>query len=463
MWRDGDDRLVALRPKHAGGRRAPIRILLYATALLQPLGAKAAPPTLDVVGAKAATDSVLDRIYPHLKALYEDIHAHPELSFEEKRTAALLAAEMRRLGFTVTEHVGGTGIVALFRNGPGPTVMVRTELDALPMEEKTGLPYASRVQAVWNGRQTYVAHSCGHDLHMAAWVGAATALVVQKERWRGTLMFIGQPAEETVGGAVAMLKDGLFKRFPKPDYGLALHSAPMAAGDVFWKAGPMTSNDDNIVISFKGRGGHGSMPQATIDPVLIAARFVVDVQAIVSREKDPQQVGVVTIAAIEGGSAGNIIPDHVTVRGTIRSYSDEIRARLIAGVKRTALAEAAMASAPLPDMAVATESTGAVVNDAEVTARTGALFQQAFGVHAVELPLPLTASEDYSAFIKAGLPSLFFLIGVYDPARIAAATAGGAPIAVNHSPYYAPHPEPTITTGVKAMTLAVMNLMPVEQ
>ncbi|WP_338467162.1 amidohydrolase [Novosphingobium sp. ZN18A2] len=413
----------------------------------------------EVTTAKAGISRSLDASYPHLFDLYRDIHSHPELGFQETRTAALLAGEMRKLGFTVTEHVGGTGIVAMYRNGEGPTVMVRTELDALPMQEKTGLPYASTVQTEWNGRQTYVAHSCGHDAHMAIWVGTATALLAMKDRWHGTLMFIAQPAEEEVGGAEAMLKDGLYTRFARPDYAFALHTSPYAYGTVHVHPGAATANADDIAITFKGRGGHGSGPSKTIDPVLMAARFVVDVQSLVSREKDPQKPGVVTIGAIQAGSAGNIIPDEATVRGTIRNYDAQTRALLKAGVARVAKAEAEMAGAPPPDISIGSESALAVINDPALTARIGAVFRSAFGDKAVEDPLPITASEDFSQFVDAGVSkSLDFWIGVYPPDKVAAAQNGGAPLAANHSPYYAPVPEPTIRTGVEAMALAVLDV-----
>ena len=261
------------------GFRMAMALLLGAT------GGAGQPQSLDVGQAKAAVDRTLDRIYPELFQLYTDLHAHPELRFQETRTAGVLAAQMRQLGFTVTEHVGGTGLVAILRNGAGPTVLVRTELDALPMEEKTGLTYASRVQAEFNGQPSFVAHSCGHDIHMAAWVGTARALMAMKERWHGTLMFIAQPAEESVSGARAMLKDGLFTRFPKPDFGFALHTGPYAYGKVLYRDGMVTSNADSFEIKFKGRGGHGSAPDKAIDPVLIASRFIVDIQSVVSQEK----------------------------------------------------------------------------------------------------------------------------------------------------------------------------------
>jgi len=432
---------------------------LAALALLTSAGAGLAH---DIAAEKAAVDAILVSSYPHLDGLYKDIHAHPELGFHETRTAALLAGEMRALGFDVTERVGKTGVVAVYRNGAGPTVLVRTELDALPMEEKTGLAYASHVETLWNGKSTFVDHSCGHDIHMAAWVGTAQALVQLKARWRGTLVFVGQPAEEEISGAKAMLADGLFTRFPRPDFGFALHTMPAAYGLVAYRPGVLSSNADDITITFKGRGGHGASPERAIDPVMIAARFIVDVQGVVSREKDPQSPGVVTIGAIAGGSVGNIIPDEVLLRGTIRDYDETTRAKLIDGVIRTAKAEAIMAGAPEPQIAIGVEKTDAVINDAALTERTGRVFQAAFGEAAVLSPRPITASEDYSAFIQAGMPALDFQIGVYDPKRAAAAAAGGAPLPSNHSPFFAPVPEPTIKTGVEAMTLAVINVMQTE-
>lgn len=442
------------------GRRRKASTIALRIVVVMAMAAVAVAAPAQVARQKEAIGKLLDAGYPRLDALYKDIHAHPELSFAETRTAALLAKEMRSLGFDVTEHVGGTGVVAIYRNGPGPTVMVRTELDALPLKELTGLPYASQVQTTWKGRTTYVMHACGHDLHMASWLGTASALVAMKSSWRGTLMFVGQPAEEALGGAAAMLKDGLFARFPKPDVAFALHNAAHTHGTVHYRPGVLTSNSDDIAITFRGRGGHGADPSKTIDPVLIAARFVVDVQGVVSREKDPQQPGVVTIGAIEGGSAGNIIPDHVVIRGTIRNYDEAVRARLKDGVARVARAEAAMAGAPDPDIAIGDQSTDAVVNDPDLTAITAEVFREAFGDKAILDRNPITASEDYSLFVNAGVPkSLFFMIGVYDAAKVAAAENGGPPLAFNHSPYYAPVPEPTIRTGVEAMTLAVLRIL----
>jgi len=398
-------------------------------------------------------------MYPHLETIYRDIHSHPELGFEEVRTAALLAAEMRTLGFQVTEKVGKTGVVAIYRNGAGPTVMVRTELDALPMEEKSGLPYASKAKALFNGRDTYVAHSCGHDIHMASWIGSARALVAMKDKWQGTLMFVAQPAEELVSGAKSMLAEGLFTRFPKPDFAFALHTSPAPYGTIAYNVGAVTSNSDGLEITFKGRGGHGSAPDKTIDPIAIAAHFITDVQTVISREKDPMQFGVVTIGAVQAGTVGNIIPDAATLRGTIRSYDPAVRDKLLSGVRRTANAVAMMAGAPPPDVALV-EGGLAVVNSEAVVTRTETVLKAAFGSKNVQRAPPITASEDFSAFVNEGVPSMFFFVGVSDPQQVAESMKpGGKPLPFNHSPFFAPVPEPSIKTGVQAMSLTVLNVL----
>ena len=437
-----------------------LRCLALAAAATGALGsagvARSAQP-LDVPAAKAAIDRGLDSDYPALDALYKDIHSHPELGFQETRTAAVLAKQMRALGFTVTEGVGKTGVVAIYRNGAGPTVLVRTELDALPLQEKTGLAWASTAKQTYRGRETFVDHACGHDIHMAAWVGTAQALVKLKDQWSGTLVFVGQPAEELVAGAKAMVDDGLFTRFPKPDYGFALHVGPSPYGEVEYRPGVISSNSDELNVTFHGRGGHGSMPSLTIDPVMEAARFVVDLQSVVSREKDPSQFGVISIGVIQAGAAGNVIPDSADLRGTIRTYDAGVRAKLLAGIDRTARGVALMADAPAPDVTIIPGGK-AVVNDADLTARTASVFKAAFGDKAVPEPAPGAASEDYSEFIIAGVPSTYFSIGGLDPKMLAEARAAGRPVAANHSPFFAPVAEPSIRTGVEAMTLAVLNV-----
>jgi hippurate hydrolase len=417
-------------------------------------GAQAAP--FEPGAARARVEQVLSRDLSRLDALYMDIHRHPELAFQEKATAAKLAREMKAAGFTVSEGVGGTGIVAVLKNGAGPTVLVRTELDALPMAERTGLPYASSAVTTWQGRETPVAHSCGHDIHMAAWVGAARALAALKNEWSGTLIFVGQPAEETTSGAQAMLKDDFVRRFGKPDYAFALHVSPAPAGTVLYRSGLMSSTSDSLEIVFHGRGGHGSAPAATIDPVLMAARFTVDVQSVISREKAPEAFGVVTVGAIVAGDAGNVIPDEAVVRGTIRSQDDAVRAKLLAGIRRTAQAVSDMAGAPAATVTIAAGGK-MVVNDPALSERTEAVFKQAFGKGAQPFPIVMSGSEDFSEFVNLGVPSVYFLIGGLDPAFFANAIKAGH-LPINHSPDFAPEPEPTIATGATAMALAVMNV-----
>ncbi|HWU78065.1 MAG TPA: amidohydrolase [Rhodanobacter sp.] len=432
---------------------APSLALAQAT----PGGAPIAP-SFDVAAARARIDANVDKNYPQLDALYKDIHAHPELGFQENRTAALLAAKMRKLGFTVTEHVGKTGIVAIYKNGPGKTMLIRTELDALPMEEKTGLPWASHAQQTLDGKQTYVAHSCGHDIHMAWWVGTAEALLAMKDQWHGTLMFIGQPSEETVGGAKAMLADGLFTRWSRPDYGFAAHVTPAPTGTVTVKEGPLTAASDEIDITFHGRGAHGAMPDKSIDPIVMGAHFVSDVQSVISREKAPGTFGVVTVGAFQAGTVDNIIPDHADLKLTLRSHDDKTRKLLIDGVTRTARAVAAMAGAPVPTIDHPS-GANAVHNDIGLADRAAGVLQAALGKDASFVPAStpgIEASEDFSEFIAAGVPSVFFWIGGDDPAMLAKYKAEGKPVPVNHSPYFAPVPDPTIKRGVETLTLSVL-------
>lgn len=404
-------------------------------------------------------DAQIAQHYPHVEALYRDLHANPELAFAEVQTAKKLAAEMRALGFEVTEGVGKTGLVALLRNGPGPVVMVRTELDGLPMEEKTGLPFASRAKTTFQGKETFVAHSCGHDLHMASWVGTARTLVALKDQWRGTLMFIAQPAEEVLGGARAMLADGLFTRFPRPDAAFALHTWPVAHGIVGFNSGPVTSNSDSFEAVFLGRGAHGSAPDQSIDPVMIAARFVVDVQSVISREKDPFEFGVFSIGAIQGGTSGNIIPDRVELRGTIRSYDPKVRARMHDGIRRTAKAVSAMAGAPEPEIRIISAGD-ATINNAALVERTETVLRKAFDPINIRRLPPITPSEDFAEYGAAGVPSMFFLVGVHDPKDVEAARQpGGKPLPINHSPFFAPVAEPSIKTAMKAMSLAVLTAL----
>jgi amidohydrolase len=412
----------------------------------------------DIAGARSAIGRSLDAQYSRIDALYKDIHTHPELSFQEARTAAKLAAEMKALGYEVTEGVGKTGIVALYKNGPGPTIMVRTELDALPLEEKTGLAYASKARQMLRGVETPVMHACGHDIHMAAWVAVARTMLDLKDQWSGTLMFVGQPAEEAGGGARAMVADGLFTRFPKPNYGFALHVGTGPYGSVSYKPGVINSTSDSFTVTFNGKGGHGSRPHTTIDPIMMAGRFIVDVQSVISREKDSARFGVVSVGSVQAGNAGNVIPDTATLRGTIRSYDNDTRLRMLAGVERTAKAVAMMSGAPAPDYRLF-EGPKAVINDDALAARSGAVLKAAFGDKARLNAEPGSASEDYSEFVMAGVPSFYFGIGGLDPQMVAQAQANKTAVPGNHSPEFAPVPEPTIRTGAEAMSLVLLDIL----
>jgi hippurate hydrolase len=433
------------------------RLPVAAAAALLVCGPAVGQPVAERFGRDV--DAQVARHYGHVEALYKDLHANPELAFEEVKTAKKLAGELRGLGFEVTEGVGKTGVVAILRNGAGPTVMVRTDMDALPMEEKTGLPYASKVTTMFGGKETMVAHSCGHDLHMASWVGTARTLAALKGQWKGTLMFVAQPAEEVLGGARAMLQDGLFTRFGKPQAVFALHTWPVAYGIVGFNTGPVTSNSDGFEVTFKGRGSHGSAPDKSIDPIVIASRFVIDVQSVISREKDPFEFGVFSIGAIQGGTSGNIIPDSVSMRGTIRTYEPAVREKMHDGIRRTAKAVAAMAGAPEPELKIVAGGD-AVINSAALVSDVEPVLVAALGAAQVKRMPPITPSEDFSEFANAGVPAMFFLVGVHDPKDVEASRQpGGKPLPGNHSPLFAPVPEPTIKTAMTAMSLAVLTAL----
>jgi hippurate hydrolase len=438
-----------------------ITALLLASVMAMTPGMASAAP-LDAPAAKARIDTVVDKSWGELDALYKDLHTHPEVGFQEVRTAGILTVKLRKLGFTVTEHVGQTGIVAVYKNGAGPVVMVRTELDALPMEEKTGLAYASRAQQTVDGKLSFVDHACGHDAHMAWWIGTAQALLAMKDQWHGTLIFVGQPAEETVSGAKAMLDDGLFTRFPKPDYAFAAHVGAAPVGEISVKQGVATSASDSIAITFHGTGAHGSMPDKSIDPIVMGARFVEDVQTVISRQKDPQKFGVITVGAFNAGTVANIIPDHADLQLSLRSFDPDVRKLLNEGVATTAKAVADMSHAPAPDV-VHTHGTASVVNDEALAAAAAGVLQAALGAARVKLEPATkpgwTASEDYSEYVAAGVTkSVFFSVGGTSPEMIARYKAEGKPLPVNHSPYFAPVPEPSIRAGVEVLTLAVLSV-----
>jgi amidohydrolase len=412
--------------------------------------------------ASAPVLAPLDAIYPDLEKLYLDLHQSPELSFHEEKTAAKMAERLRALGFEVTTGVGKTGVVGILRNGKGPTVMLRTDLDALPVEEQTGLPYASKVTAKDDaGATVHVMHACGHDIHMTSWVGAATLLSRAKDHWRGTLMMVGQPAEEKGGGAEKMLADGLFTKFPKPDFAFAIHdSAQAPAGTVQAISGFALANVDSVDITIYGRGGHGAYPHTTIDPVVIAARTVLALQTIVGRENNPLDPAVVTVGSIHGGTKHNIIPDEVKLQLTVRSYKEDVRKHLLASIERIAKAEAAAAGAPKPpDVVVLDDRTPATYNDPAVTKRVTDALARGLGASRVSEAQPVMGGEDFSEYGRAGVPATLVWVGAVEPKKFESAKSSGATLPSLHSSGFAPDREPTIRTGVTTVTLAALELL----
>jgi len=408
-----------------------------------------------------ATPKELDAVYPAAHDLYVDIHQNPELSAHETQTASKLAERLRSVGYEVTEKVGGTGVVAILKNGAGPTVMLRTELDALPVEEKTGLPYASTVHAKDDGgRDVPVMHACGHDLHMAALAGTAAIMAHSKESWHGTLMLIGQPAEETVGGAKGMLDDGLFTRFPKPSVGVALHVGNnLPAGQVGITPGIYNTNSDSLRITIYGKGGHGSQPHTTIDPIVIAARTILALQTIASREIKPGEMVVVTVGYIRAGTKNNIIPDQAELGLTVRSYKADVRKQALAAITRITKAESLAAGAPKEPLIERPEGTDSVYNDPALAQRLRAPLEAALGKENVITTDPIAPSEDYSAFIQAGVPSLYFSLGGADPQKYAESKGVEGALPSNHSPYFAPDVDPALRAGIKAEVAVLRNLL----
>lgn len=416
----------------------------------------------DREAVKTALAARLEGELGNLVELYKYLHQNPELSFAEVRTAARMAEELRRLDFAVTEKVGGHGVVGMFHNGSGPTVMIRTDLDALPIIEQTGLPYASQVRVRdGDGQEVGVMHACGHDLHMTCWVGTARMLVALKDRWRGTLVFIGQPAEERGAGAKAMLEDGLFSRFPKPDYALALHAdGSLPHGQIGFTEGMALANVDSVDILVRGVGGHGSMPHTTIDPIVIAARIVLDLQTIVSRELDPLDSAVVTVGSIHGGSKHNIIPSEVKLQLTVRTFKDVVRKHVLEAIERIAKAAAAAARAPEPVVrTLPGEFTPSTYNDPKLTQRVVSALRPVLGSENVVTKPPTMGGEDFSRFGRAGVPIFIFWLGTVAPEKVEQARRTGQPLPSLHSPFFAPVPEPSIRTGVMAMTCAALELL----
>lgn len=424
--------------------------------------------------AQQSLDAMIDRDIPSLVATYKTLHASPELSHYEEKTAAFFAKQLRALGYTVTERLGkyenpewtGYGVVAVMKNGAGPTVLLRTELDALPVDEKTSLPYASKVRMKNDaGQEVSVMHACGHDIHITNLLGTAKMLSELKTQWSGTLVLLGQPAEEVIDGARSILRDGLYERFPKPDYVIAFHdSADLEAGKIGYTPGFAMASSTSVDIKIRGLGGHGARPESTKDPIVVAAQVILALQTIVSREDSPLDPVVVTVGSIHGGTKHNIIPDEVDLQLTVRAYREEVRKRVLASIERITKGIAFAAGIPDDRAPIVkfsdTQVTSATFNEPELTERLAAVFTKTLGQeNVVKLP-PVMMSEDFGYLSLAQkIPASLFTLGAVDPARVKQSKETGTPLPSLHSALFAPLPEPTLRTGVKAMTSAVLDLM----
>lgn len=455
---------------------AALGLLLWVASLPAPalaapgaLAAPAAPAAPAGSGSSPALREALGGLatdLPSLLSLYRELHQQPELSMQEAKTAARMAAEVKALGFEVTTGVGKHGVVAVLRNGPGPTLLLRTDMDGLPVVEATGLPYASKVRGVTEeGVESGVMHACGHDVHMTAWVGTARRLVAARARWSGTLVMIAQPAEERGTGARAMLADGLYRRFPKPTHALAFHdSAGLPAGTLGFSRGPALANVDSVDIVVRGVGGHGAYPHTTKDPIVLGARIVGALQTLVSRELDPHSPAVVTVGAFHAGSKHNIIPAEATLLLTVRSYTDDVRAHLLEGIKRVARGEAIAAGLPedrLPVVTLRDEFTPATINTPAFTERAAAALTAHFGKARVLETLPPMGGEDFSQYhrVDKTVESFIFWVGGVPRARWAATKGDPAKLPSLHSAYWAPDPEPTIRAAVEGLTAVALDLL----
>jgi hippurate hydrolase len=431
-----------------------------------PCAALAALALVPASRAAAAPDPATKAQMADLMALYRDLHAHPELSGQEVQTAAKLAARARALGFDVTEKVGGTGVVAVMKNGPGPVLLIRADMDGLPVTEETGLPFASKVRATTaDGIESGVMHACGHDTHMASWIGTATNLAARRKQWSGTLVMILQPAEETGLGARAMLDDGLFTRFPRPTHAIAFHDAAnLAAGTIGYTPGYALANVDSVDLLVRGVGGHGAYPQTTRDPIVLASRIVTSLQTLVSREQDPADPAVVTVGSFAAGTKHNIIPDDARLLLTVRSYSDATRDRLLAGIARIAKGEAIAAGVPderMPVVTVRQPYTPATYNVPDFTTAMAGRLRAHFGPARV-VPTPaVMGGEDFGRFYRAdnAIRSMIFWVGGVPQAQMDAARAGKASLPSLHSPLWAPDAEAVIGTATEALTVLALEVL----
>ena len=416
--------------------------------------------SVGISGEGRADDWFETRLAP-LVSFYKERHASPELSFQEKETSRAVAEALKAAGAEVTSGVGVYGVVGVLKNGQGPTVLVRSDLDALPVTEATGLDYASKAKATdREGKSVGVMHACGHDVHMTCLVGTAQWLNDHKDRWRGTVLLVGQPAEEMIGGARAMLDDGLYKRFPKPDFAVALHVVnDQPTGTVVYTVGPAFAGSTSVNVTIKGRGGHGAAPHLTVDPIVLAAHVVVDLQTVVSREIDPLQPSVISVGSIHGGTKSNIIPDEVKLQMTLRAYRPDVRARLIEGIQRRIKGLADAHRAPAPTFEIA-ETTPPTVNTPELVARTVPAVRRELGEGNVSTVEPVMGAEDFGLFGEGGVPTFMFRIGTIPPDAIRKAKDGKGGLPSLHSSTYFPDPAESIKTGVRAMSAVVVELLP---
>jgi len=395
-----------------------------------------------------------------LADFYRDLHQHPELSFQEHRTAAKIQEAIAPLGLEVTSGVGGTGVVAVLRNGSGPVVWLRADFDALPVQEQTGLPYASTVRATNpDGRDVPVMHACGHDMHVTALVGALRLLNELKTAWSGTVVAVFQPAEEVGGGAKAMIADGILDRFPKPEVVLGQHVGPLPAGMIAYKTGTALAASDSLKMQLFGRGGHGSQPESTVDPVVMASNVVQRLQTIVSRELSPFEPAVVTVGYLHAGAKDNIIPDDAELGINVRTFDEEVRRKTLTSITRIAQAESAASGADKEPAVTSMHTFPITVVDNAAMQAIAAVFREHFGAERViESPNPLAGSEDVGSFgTAAGVPTAFWFWGGYEQQRFEDAAAAGKPVPSNHSPEFAPVLEPTLSTGVEALTVAALS------
>ncbi len=426
----------------------------------------AAVPQLPAADSQPAVRARVDAELPRLLELYKHLHANPEISFQEVKTAARIADELKQAGFDVTTKVGGNGVVGVLKNGPGPTVLVRTDLDGLPVLEETGLPYASKARTKDDkGNEVPAMHACGHDVHMTSFIGTARVLATLHDQWSGTLVFIGQPAEERVGGAKGMLDAGLFTRFPRPNYCLALHSASdLPAGTVGHTEGYALANADTVDILVRGVSGHGAWPHTTKDPIVLSAQIILGLQTIVSRETSPTEPAVVTVGSIHGGTKHNIIPEEVRLQLTLRSYSDEVRDASIAALKRIVRGQALAAGIPeklLPVVEISEEGTRSTYNDPALTKRVMGGIGRWLGDGNLVAKKPVMGAEDFGLYgrVEPKIPICMFWLGTITKESVTESIKTGKTLPSLHSSKFAPVPEPTLKTGVIAMSAAVLELV----